>query len=381
MNNIELIDASFIKVAVNEMTGLINENKKCKRKTVIFGGKNNWSLYNKGKITEDQYKQNKLRSISMRGSTQDPKGNRKFELDIPNSQIIFKPNKNTKIYARIPKTKQDKTLLKLQRLCELGETYFTCKLNNNYIYITFDETILNENKYVPVKKRICAIDLNPNYISFVARDKDKILYKEIIGLQELNLQKNTNKKHHEDIEISKRLVNLAKHYRCEYFVYEKLEIESNDRGKGKIFNKICNTWRRNKIIDNINKRCNIVGIKTQEIIAQYSSFIGQIDNENEYDSIAAAIELSRRGLLFVRKYNYNETIDIKGQIIGIKNKLSEYLMDRWKKKLNINKNLITYKDLYDEIKKMRYSYRNLFQFNWFYFRLNSYKSYVYLYNL
>ena len=50
MNNIELIDASFIKVAVNEMTGLINESKKCKRKTVIFGGKNNWSLYNKGKI-------------------------------------------------------------------------------------------------------------------------------------------------------------------------------------------------------------------------------------------------------------------------------------------------------------------------------------------
>src|SRR5207248_1797026 len=112
---------------------------------------------------------------------------------------------------------------------------------------------------------------------------------------------------------------------------------------------------RKRITENINKRCNILGIHVQEVIAEYSSFIGQIDNEKDYDSVAAAIELSRRGLLFLRKYYYKENINVKGQVIGIKNKLSMDLVDRWKKKLNLKK-LITYQHLYDEIKKTKYSY-------------------------
>lgn len=58
------------------------------------------------------------------------------------------------------------------------------------------------------------------------------------------------KRKFEDYEIVKRLVNIAKHYKCEYFAYEKLSIESGEKGKGKRFNKMCNNdWRRNRPLD------------------------------------------------------------------------------------------------------------------------------------
>lgn len=374
MNNIDLMDSSFIKAATDSAKGL-DINKK-----IIFGGKKNWTDYNKGLITKEQYQKNKLKPLMVRGSTLDSKGNRKFQLDMNNHQVIFKPNRNVKINISLPKTKLDNVLIKLQKLCELKETYFTCAISEDYIYITYDEKILKDKKYLPIKKRILSIDLNPNYIAYVIKDEKNIYFKEIIGLQELNKCKNTNKKKHEDYEICKRIVEKAKHYRCSHLVYEKLSIGSSDKGKGKLFNKICNSWRRNKIVNNLVKRCNIVGIETQEIIAQYSSFIGQVDNENEYDSIAAAIELGRRGLLYISKYYYKENINIQGKIINIDKKLSKNLVDRWKKKLNFDGNLDNYKSLYDVIKSKRYSYRTFFQFDWFSLRLKSSKSLIYVYS-
>lgn len=372
MNNIDLMDSSFIRSAVDNSKNLNIEDN------VVFGGKNNWTKYNKGLITKEQYQSNKLKPLIVRGET--GRGNRKFQLNMNNNEIIFKPNRNTKITLRIPNTRHDKTLIKLQELCELKETYFTCGITNNYVYITFDETILREEKYESIDRRTLSIDLNPNYISYVITDNNKIIYKEIIGLNQLNKAK-TNKKKHEDFEISKRIVNVAKHYKVKHIIYEKLDIQSSDKGKGKWFNKLVNNnWRRSKFISNLAKRCNIIGILTQEVIANYSSFIGQIDNENEYDSIAAAIELSRRGNLYLDKYYYKVDVEIVGQIIRVNERLSDDLADRWKKKLNCEGNLDTYKSLYDVIKNMKYSYRKLFQFNWFSLRLKSSKSLVYVYS-
>lgn len=374
MNNIDLMDASFIKAATDNSRNLNTEDN------VVFGGKNNWTRYNKGLITKEEYKKNKLKPLTVRGSKLDTKGNRKFQLNMSNNEIIFKPNKNTKINMRIPNTRHDKVLIKLQELCELKETYFTCGITNNYVYITFDETILREEKYEPIDKRTLSIDLNPNYISYVITDNNKVIYKEIIGLSKLNKAK-TNKKKHEDYEISKRIVNIAKHHKVKHIIYEKLDIRSSDKGKGKWFNKLVNNnWRRSKFITNLVKRCNIIGIMTQEVIANYSSFIGQIDNENEYDSIAAAIELSRRGNLYLDIYYYKCKAEIKGQIIRVNERISDDLADRWKKKLNYDGIFDTYKSLYDEIKRLKYSYRHLFQFNWFSLRLKSIKSLCYVYS-
>jgi hypothetical protein len=373
LNNIDLMDVSFQKEAVNEARTFIKKDQK----TVIFGGKKNWKKYNNKEITKDEYKNRKLSSIIIRGET--GRGNRKFELDAQNNQVIFKPERNVKIYCKYEKTKRDKTLIKLQRLCELGVTCFTARLKQDYVYITFDEVILKEQEYNPIKKRICAIDLNPNYVAVVVRDKENIIHKEIIGLHKLNKCKNTNKKKHEDYEIVKRLANTAKHFRCEYFAYESLSIESSDKGKGRRFNKLCNNdWRRKRIVEGITKWCNIIGIKTQEVLPEYSSFLGQIRNEQEYDSIAAAIELSRRAWLFVSYYKHKDVQEVKGNIVGIMRKLPEHLADRWKKKLDVKK-FTTYKSLYLEIKKAKYSYRHLFDPKSFSSSLKSVNSLVDIY--
>ena len=373
MNNIDLMDASFIKSACDKAKSLSKKEK------VIFGGKKNWYDYLKGLITKDEFKHNRLEPIVVRGSKQDHKGNRKFSLNVKQNQVIFKPKKGIKIIAEFSPTKQNEVIKVIQQQGELKEKGFTIGLSNTYVWITYDETILCNKKYLPIKKRIAAIDLNPNYISVVVRDHNNILHKEIIGFKELNSCK-TNKKRHEDFEVCKRLVNLAKHYRCEYFVYEKLDIKPSDQKRGKWLNKLCNNnWRRTRQINNIIKRCNIIGIKTQGVIANYSSFIGQIDNEQEYDSIAAAIELSRRGSLYIRKFHYKENIDVKGKIIRVKEKLSKRLVNRWKKKLNVE-NISTYLDLYNIIKKMKYSYRFLFQHSWFSLRHKSPKSKIYIFS-
>lgn len=370
LNNIELMDVSLQKEAVNEAKTFIKDNQK----TVIFGSKKNWIKYNKKEITKEEYQNNKLSNIIVRGET--GRGNRKFQLDATNNQVIFKPNKNTKIVCKYDKTKRDAILTKLQKLCELGVTYFTVRLDSNYVSIIFDETILKEFEYKPIRKRICAIDMNPNYIAVVVREGKSIIHKEIIGLYNLNRCGNTNKKKHEDHEIAKRLTETAKHYRCEYFAYEQLNITSSDKGKGKQFNKFCNNdWRRNRLIQSITKWCNIIGIKTQEVVPEYSSFIGQIRNEDEYDSIAAAIELSRRAWLFVSYYKHKDVQEVRGSIVGVMRKLPECLADRWKKKLDIKK-FTTYKSLYLEIKKSKYSYRHLFDPKSFSSSLKSKKSLV-----
>lgn len=372
LNNIDLMDVSFQKEAVNEARTFIKEDQK----TVVFGGKKNQKDYQNKKITKEEYQNKKLSGIMVRGEVGRRKGNRKFQLDTKNHQVIFKPSIGTKIYCKYETTRQDKTLSKLQKLCELGTSYFTVRLKPDYICISFDEKILKEKEYKPIRKRICAIDLNPNYIAVVVRHGKSIIHKEIIGLRQLNQCGNTNKKKHEDHEITKRLTDIAKHFRCECFAYEQLNIKSSDKGLGKRFNKFCNNdWRRNRIVQSITKWCNIIGIKTQEVVPEYSSFIGQIRNEDDYDSVAAAIELSRRAWLFVSYYHYKDEQEVKGNVVGIMRKLPEHLADRWKKKLDVKK-FTTYKSLYLEIKKSGYSYRNLFDIRSFSFRLKSVNSLV-----
>ena len=102
--------------------------------------------------------------------------------------------------------------------------------------------------------------------------------------------------------------------------------------------------------------------------------MGQINNPEKVDSIAAAIELNQRGLRFVRKYKYDENVE--GGIIGASDKLSSNLVDRWKKKLNYDGLFSTYKHLYEVIKKSGHSYRYLFQPSWFSLRLKSSKSII-----
>lgn len=377
---LKLLDHSIIINSCNKALQLFKSNKTPK---VIFGGKKNRQDYLKGLISKEEYKIKKQIPFEVIGCKKGL-GNRKFRLDIENNQLLFRPKRGIEIPLRFYKLSKNwkENLQKLQGLCKLQEACLTVSFDHEYVYLIFDETTVEFKPIVPIQNRILSIDLNPNYIAFVVSDYGKekavnLLHKEIISLKLLTgKNKSQNKLKEETIQSSKRIIELARHFRTETVCFEKLSIQSSDKKSGKNFNRLCNNvWLRDLFINNLKKRCNIYGIKTQEVAAQYSSFIGQFMNPDEYDSIAAAIELGRRGNLFVRTYckkEIKEKIDIVYPELPDRN-----LMDRWKKKLNLGGvDFSSWKNLYDRVKETKLGYRSLFDEKSNFFSLNSYKSKV-----
>ena len=127
----------------------------------------------------------------------------------------------------------------------------------------------------------------------------------------------SNKRNHEVLQISKNLIDTARHYRCEIFSIEDLNIKSSDKERGARFNRLCNNmWCRNKLVNNLNKRCNIFGIKFLKVKANYSSFIGNILFRDLCmpDMVLASIEIGRRAFEFNSQY-IEKTTEIKKNII------------------------------------------------------------------
>ena len=355
MLNINSLDASWIKCAVKKSFELQTEKK------LYFGGK--YNFFNR------KYKKvnglNKNSPLEMRGSSSD-KGNRKAE--IVDDLFIFKPSKGLKFEIKLKLSKNEKRLLNvIESESKLGKNYFNFEINEEFIWISFNEPVLYRHKFKP--NRFLGIDLNPNWIAISIMDKTKEIYKEIIDIRLLNKQ-NKNKKEYELSNLSKYLINLCKNYQIEYVCLEDLNIKSSNKGKGKNYNRLCNNdWNRNYFVNNLVKWLNINSIKHLMVNPYYTSFIGQIKNTNDYDSIAASKEVAFRGFLLtngIKVQNYVE--DFLGGLVTT----------RWKEMLP---NIFTFKDLYNYFKtekKSKNSYRFLFndteKLKWSSLRLNTFKS-------
>lgn len=402
MNNVDLIDASLIKSAVDKA-------KSIKSDKVIFGGKKNWYDYVKKLITKDEFKENRNLPLQVRGSTCDFRGNRKFKLDlINNNQIIFKPNRANHFEIKLPKLNKNyrKQLHLLEELCNDDKANFTCSVTNKHIWIMFEEKILKKPEINRKENRILSIDLNPNYVGLSICDygvfeRNAIVHKEIISIKSINDLDNkdkyadkedklayrhyiNNKRTHEVFEISKRIIQLCNDFNVETLALEKLNIKSKDKKQGKRFNKLCNNnWNRNALSNNLKKRCVINNIKYQEIACQYSSFIGQMQNPLDFDSVSASLEIGRRANIYIRQYikkEYKHKVDV----VFPKFKMSD-LPNRWKKEVDtIRFVLKDWKEFYRYVKKSKLSYRFLFDESKFHqkvFRLKSGKSLIKCYVL
>ena len=67
---------------------------------------------------------------------------------------------------------------------------------------------------------------------------------------------------HEIIQIVKNIISNAINYKCELIAFESLSIPHKNNKKGKKFNKLVNNnWCRSLFVNNLTKRCNILGIK------------------------------------------------------------------------------------------------------------------------
>ena len=323
-------------------------------------------------------------------------GNRKISFNLKNNEIVFKPNRNDRINLSFYSgKKQDITLAKIQQFADNKLIPLTVRIDNSYIYITYDEELFhgysfnekeckaeqklhinkevkkniyikwkNEQKerkgYNKVKNRYLAVDLNPKYIGLSILDKTdndfKVIYTEGIDLSKLSLKlslsssdskqvKQNNKRKHEIKEVWKYIFNVCRHYKVSNFVMEDLNFKvENVNSKNKELNKqVKNLWYKGLTINTIKKRCNEMGLNHIDVNPIYTSFIGNMIY-SYFDPISASIEIGRRGI-----YRYKKGYNIYPDIARINQEKMNYLLGE-----NVVVNGLSWKQLYSIISVLRY---------------------------
>ena len=378
LNNIPLIKSYLKRCAVKNATQLIKDEGE---KQLIFGGRKNFIDRCKGKITKYEFLNKRLSKLFIIGEA-NQHGNRVVVINEDLESFTFKPTLKDKIVLSVNgRYKRYKSILnKLYHLQQDKQISITYQLDNEYIYLTYDETLLNQYvEYQPIKNRIFAIDLNPNYIGWSVVDwknssKFEVIKSGVISIKDINdidfrLKSKSsdskeriyinNKRTFETYEISKLLVNTAKYYRCEVFGLEELNIKSNDRDKGKHYNKLVNNvWNRNKLVNNIKKRCDIYSIIVMLVKPNYSSFVGNFlfRDLKLPDMTLASIEIGRRCYEF--KVQYIDKTEDKRKNIVLPN--VDDFNDRYIKSLeefNIPGEIKDLVGVYNFLKKSKSRYR------------------------
>ena len=285
---------------------------------LIFGGKENYRLKQEGKITKEEFKQNRLSPLSSIGESQF-KGNRKFNIN-SDLTITFKPSKDKHFDFRLIYGQNQEHYLKtLYELTLTNSISISYRLDKDYIYITFDESKLaNKIENIKIQNRVLGIDMNPNYIGwsivdwkssseFEVVESGVYSFKKFSDLyKQLNDLKNVSSNNHRRIKLSnKRTYETAIYYKCQIISIEDLNIKAKDRDKGKNYNALCNNhWLRTTFCNQLRKRTNIHKIQLLEVKPEYSSFIGNFlfRSLKKPDMILASIEISRRGYEYFNQY-------------------------------------------------------------------------------
>ena len=309
-----------------------------------------------------------------------------------------------------------KILKKLYDHAEIDDMPITFNIDQEYVRISFDESKVFGKKELKQKKnRVLAIDLNPNYIGWSVADwkserdfevvktgcysfkslndkqfalkltkkqREELSKEERLALTSKAKTKNiyfNNKRNHEMIEVAKDICNIAKSCQCEMIAVEDLNIKSQDRNKGKKLNRLCNSFFiRNAFINNLNKRCNITGIKFLKVIPAYSSFIGNLlyRSLNLPDPILASIELGRRGYEFNAQY-IEKTKEKSKTIVQPSLKKFDDLISKSLEEFGIKENFKDLIDLYYMFQKdSKMMYRVPFASDRKWSKLKTKKSYI-----
>lgn len=408
LNNIDLMNDWFCRSAIGEAYQLVKSSKdeEGNKTKVIFGGKRNFIRRCKGLITREQFLKNKkLNPIYSIGTCKPYKGNQKFEIKEDLETIIFKPDRQTHIELKLHLQNYKQTLKKLYLRQQSKDLPITYKLDQNYIYISYEEDKLESIKYQQIENRVLALDLNPNYIGWSIVDwknssEFNVIKSGIYSIKELNdkdfklkkkkLKSNSperiylsNKRNYEVLQISKNIINKAIYYKCQIVSIEDLNIKSSEKNKGKKFNKLVNNlWNRNALVNNLQKRCNIFNIKLLKVKPEYSSFIGNFlyRSLNLPDMILASIEISRRGYEYYNQYISRTKEQIKNII---QPKISDFskLYMKSLEEFHMEDKHLSLKELYYIFKKSKMLYRlSIDQFNLQFSRFFTSKSYMKMIN-
>lgn len=318
-------------------SGITFGSKKILRELTKYKNLGNEEHYEKLLV---KYRKNRIPPLYLIGEAP-YKGNRKFNFDLTNKSLTFKPDRKTKIPIEFFCGKnQYKTLCKLQALADKKEIAISVRLEKDYVHILYDEEklagfhfnknaakkeikgvkdtvqrkeifkkhcIKQEEKQLAnkISTRFMGVDLNPTAIGWSILDGEKLIDKGEIDLSELSIKLalsssdpkqlyQNNKRRFEICNVWKYLFKIAIHYKIGYFCVENLEF-NKETFKGKEFNrKTKNIWHRELTTQLIKKHSSINGIILREVAPAYSSFIGNIQHKFS-DPINASLEICRRG--------------------------------------------------------------------------------------
>ena len=362
LNNINNLDTWFIQSSIydGKQIYLSNHNKKTGDNRKVIFNKYNFIRRQKGLITNKEFKNSRNNYLYSVGQA-NCNGNRKFELHIENNNILFKPKRGIKIYLKLPKLRNNikKQLIQLDLLSKESKLPITYKLNLKYIYVSFDETVLSNNKLSYLKdNRILGIDLNPNYIGVSVLEFKDNKY-DIIKTFCYDITKltdkygNQNKLEYETIIIANKIINICKHYQVKNIAVEDLNIRSKDNNKGKNYNNlVINKWLRNLFQKQLNKRCKNYNINLFKILPYYTSYIGNLQHDY-FDPINASIEIVRRAyeMKILKNKQFYPKFELKSEL---RYQWKEYLdsVKEWKELFVIIKNFkLRYRVSLEECKK------------------------------
>lgn len=356
-----------------------------------------------------EYREKRKIGIYLIGNSEE-NGSRKVRFDLKNNKITFAASKKNHIEIEFYSSKnRNETLIHLDEMADENMIPITVRIDNSYVYLTYDEEQLagyafdekefkrhlkknkitdkDQKKQVSIKFiqdqiarklkgkvgiRFASVDINPYEIGLVIANKlndsgdFKVLMEKCYRFKGLSnklgvastdeeQEYQNNKRKHEICEIWNEIFGLINHYKCAYFIHENLDIKSDHKEKDKEFNRLTkNVWHRKLTTELITKHCNINGIIRIGVNPQYSSFIGNMIHP-DYDCIAAALELLRRGIIRFKKGS-----KLYPSLTGINQEKLVYLLGE-----NIGKRW-TWRSLYNFISSSELRYRNK--------KLNSYSA-------
>jgi len=375
LNNCDLIGSHLRNSAIYDAKSLVEHSDK----HIIFGGKCLFKQRCQHKIDKDEFLLKRLRPINSIGEA-NQKANRLFDI-VNNQTIMFKLNRQQHFELKLQQV-GTKRLKELNRLIELQnnkQVAITYKLDLDYVYLIFDYNSLKTYDYKVKFNRVMAIDLNPNSIGWsivdwFAENKYTMIQSGTFSLKPLNDYRNsksvasdsnfhkyiTNKRNYEIIHIAKDLFTLCRHYHCEIFSIEDLNIKASDKKLGRDFNRLVNNnWNRNLLVNQIKKHINSSSTTLVEVQPQYNSYIGNLVFRQEHlpDECLASIEIGRRGFEFATQYIFSRRSHQKTVIYPklelVKNQLTLSLEE-----LGIDiPNLESWKNILSAVKESKVKYR------------------------
>ena len=318
--------------------------------------------FQKGLITKEEYKDSRNTGIYSVGEA-NQRGNRLFKVDLQNNKFVYKracKEHYDLIIDEKLNSKRKALLSNIQSLMTEKKTPITFKVKNNYVYLTYDEKIVEKEKQFKGLKsnRVLGIDLNPNYfgISIIEFDKNnefKILYKEAIDVSKLQAS-SKNKIDFELHQINHHILNLCKNFKVSKLSVEDLKFPKN-KFWSKSLNRLCkNQFRYSMVKNHLNTLCSTYGVELIEVNASYSSIIGNFvhGSDNCPDMVSASIEIARRAYKKFEKGWFQPGFVSKQRLMHV-------LGNQWKEELGLGYQ--SWKGLSGEIKELKLKYR--FQLN------------------